>query len=93
MHHVAEAVGCYQESLAIRHIADRRGQATTLRRLAMASQQSGDARQAVELLTEALRLCEELGDHAEASEVTASLAENRKGRLTGALAKIIGTSY
>ena len=80
VHHVAEAVGCYQESLAIRRdIADRRGQATTLRRLAMASQQSGDARQAVELLTEALRLCEELGDHAEASEVTASLAENRRG--------------
>jgi DNA-binding SARP family transcriptional activator len=77
--HVAEAVGCYQESRAIqRAIADRRGQATTLRRLAMASQRSGDARQAVELLTEALRLCEELGDHAEASEVRASLAENRR---------------
>jgi len=32
----------------------------------------------VELLTEAPRLCEELGDHAEASEVRASLAENRR---------------
>jgi DNA-binding SARP family transcriptional activator/tetratricopeptide (TPR) repeat protein len=79
---IAEAVGSYQESLAIRRrIADRRGQATTLRRLAMARQRSGDAQKAAELLTEALHLCEELGDLAEASEVRASLAEN--GREAG----------
>jgi tetratricopeptide (TPR) repeat protein len=33
-------------------------------------------RQAVELLTLALRLCEEVGDHAEASEIRADLAES-----------------
>lgn len=73
---VGDAFRCYQQSLAIRRdIADRHGQATTLRRLAGASLRTGDSRQAVELLSEALRLCEELGDHVEESEVRASLAQ------------------
>jgi DNA-binding SARP family transcriptional activator len=79
LNRIEDAIGCYAESLAIwRSLADQHSQAATLRRLARASQRSGDTRQAVELLTEALRLCEELGDDAEASEVRASLAENRK---------------
>jgi DNA-binding SARP family transcriptional activator len=76
---VRDAAGCYQESLAIRRgLANRHGQAASLRRLAGASQRTGDSRRAMELLTEALRLCEELGDHAQASEVRTSLAESRR---------------
>jgi tetratricopeptide (TPR) repeat protein len=76
---VGDAVGCYHESLAIRRgLANRHGQAATLRRLAGASQRNGDSGQAMEFLTEALRLCEELGDHAQASEVRASLAESKR---------------
>jgi tetratricopeptide (TPR) repeat protein len=79
LNQISDAVDCHQESLAIRRgIADPYGQATTLRSLARSSQRSGDTGQAMELLTEALRLYEELEDHAEASEVRASLAEITK---------------
>ena len=65
-------------SFQARAAAPMTAPAATLRRLAGASQRTGDSGQAVELLTEALRLCEELGDHAQASEVRASLAESRR---------------
>jgi tetratricopeptide (TPR) repeat protein len=79
MDQVADAAGYYEESLAIRRgIANRHGQAATLRRLAGVSRRAGDSERAVELLTEALCLCEELGDRAQASEVRASLAESRR---------------
>jgi DNA-binding SARP family transcriptional activator len=78
LNQVGDAVTCYHRSLAIRRdISDRHGQAVTLRRLAEASQRSGDTGQAAGFLTEALSLYEELGDHAETSEVRTSLTENR----------------
>ena len=71
---VADAVTCYQQSLAIRRdIGDLHGQAAALRRLSRARQQAGEAGEARRLLSEALRLFEELGDHAQAVEVRSSL--------------------
>ena len=76
MHQVDDAIACLEESLAIRRrIEDRAGLAATLQRLGLARHRAGDLAPARELLAEALRLHEELGEHARVAEVRAALAE------------------
>ncbi len=71
-----QALGCLSDSLAIwRAIGDRRGQAATLRLLGHARRRQGRRRDARELLTEACRIFEELGDQSQAAELRSGLAE------------------
>jgi DNA-binding SARP family transcriptional activator len=73
---VKDAVACLGDSLAIRRaIGDRYGQATTLRLLGRAWQGTGDREKSHEMLTEALRLFEGLGDDVQAGRVRAELQE------------------
>jgi DNA-binding SARP family transcriptional activator len=76
MHQVDEAITCLQESLTIRRrIEDRAGQAATLQRLGIARRDAGDLGLARGFLAEALRLNEDLGDHAKVAEIHAVLSE------------------
>jgi tetratricopeptide (TPR) repeat protein len=69
-----QAIASLREALAIRRdIGDRHGQARTLQRLGLTQQRAGHPREARELLSEALHLLEELGDHAQSAQVRANL--------------------
>ncbi len=68
MGQVEDAIARLRESLAIRReIGDAHGEAVTLRLLGLAVDRAGDHAQAHDLLAEAARLFEDLGDQAEAA--------------------------
>jgi len=73
---LGEALSCLHASLAIwRANGERHGQAATLSRLGLAHQRAGRPEEARELLSEAHFILAELGDHGQAAEVNAGLAE------------------
>jgi DNA-binding SARP family transcriptional activator len=72
---VDDALACLRASAAIwQAIGNRYGQAAALHRLGHAQLRAGGADEARTFLAEALRLFEELKDHAQAADVRASLA-------------------
>ncbi len=76
MGQVEDAIARLRESLAIRReISDAHGEAVTLRLLGLAAARAGEHAQAHDLLAEAARLFEGLGDQAEAAAVRAVVAE------------------
>jgi DNA-binding SARP family transcriptional activator len=73
---VKDAIRALRESLDIWYrIGDQRGQAQTLALLGRASRCEGKPEEARESLTQAKRIFEELGDHAQAKQMRAALAE------------------
>jgi DNA-binding SARP family transcriptional activator len=73
---LGEALSCLHASLAIwRANGERHGQAATLSRLGLAHKRAGRPQEARELLSEAHFILAELGDHGQAAEVNAGLAE------------------
>jgi tetratricopeptide (TPR) repeat protein len=76
MDRLGDALGCLRASLAIwRTIGERHGQAATFMRLGLAQRRVGQPEEARELLSEAHLIFAELGDHGQAAEVQAVLAE------------------
>jgi DNA-binding SARP family transcriptional activator len=74
---LGEALSCLHASLAIwRATGERHGQAATLSRLGLAHKRAGRPEEARELLSEAHFILAELGDHGQAAEVKAELAES-----------------
>jgi tetratricopeptide (TPR) repeat protein/DNA-binding XRE family transcriptional regulator len=71
----AAAIACLRESAVIyRDVGDRLFQAITLQRLGHSQRLAGDIGQARRLFTEALQLCDELGETKRAAEARVDLA-------------------
>jgi Tetratricopeptide repeat len=79
---LSDGIASLHASLTVgRDIGDRHHQAVSLHRFGRGQRQAGDLRLAYELFTEALKLCEELGETKRAAEIRVDLASmSEEGR-------------